>query len=82
VWIAAYGILVAFFLLFPDGRLPGRHWRVVLWLAALGSVLNLVARVFMPGPLAETPAIVNPLGLRGSGGLWRVVEGWATHCLA
>jgi hypothetical protein len=75
VWIAAFGIVALFFLLFPDGRLPGRRWRVVLWLTAIGSVLNLVARVFMPGPLAEAPAIVNPLGVRGSGGLWRVVEG-------
>jgi hypothetical protein len=75
VWIPAFGIVALLFLLFPDGRLPGRRWRVVLWLAALGSVLNVAARVFMPGPLAEAPAIDNPFGVRGSGGLWRVVEG-------
>jgi hypothetical protein len=75
VWIPAFGIVVLLFLLFPDGRLPGRRWRVVLGLAALGSVLNVAARVLMPGPLAEAPAIVNPLGVRGSIGLWRVVEG-------
>jgi len=75
VWTPAFTIQALFFLLFPDGRLPGRRWRVVGWLAALGSVLTLAARALMPGPLVEAPAIVNPLGLRGSGGLWRVVEG-------
>jgi len=48
---------------------------VVLGLAAVGSGLTLAARVFMPGPLAEVPAIDNPIGVPGSGGLWRVVEG-------
>lgn len=75
VWIPAFGIQALLFLLFPDGRLPGRRWRVVHWLVALGSVLVLAARVLMPGPLTEAPAIVNPFGLRGSGGLWRVMEG-------
>jgi hypothetical protein len=75
VWVPAFTIQAAFFLLFPDGRVPGSRWRVVLWLAAIGAVLVLAARVFMPGPLAEAPAIVNPVGLRGSGGLWRAAEG-------
>jgi DNA-binding SARP family transcriptional activator len=75
VWIPAFGIQVLFFLLFPDGRVPGSRWRVVLWLALLGSVLTFAARAFMPGPLTEAPAIVNPFGLRGGGGFLRVVEG-------
>jgi hypothetical protein len=75
VWVPAFTIQAAFFLLFPDGRVPGSRWRVVLWLAAIGAVLVLAARVFMPGPLAEAPAIVNPVGLRGNGGLWRAAEG-------
>jgi DNA-binding SARP family transcriptional activator len=74
VWILAFGIQVLFFLLFPDGRVPGSRWRAVLWLALLGSVSTFVARAFMPGPLAEAPHIVNPFGLRG-GGFLRVVEG-------
>jgi hypothetical protein len=82
VWIPAFGVQVLLFLLFPDGRLPGRRWRVVLWLAAVGSVLVLAARVFMPGPLTEAPAIGNPFGLRGSGGLWRAVEGAGSPLVA
>jgi DNA-binding SARP family transcriptional activator len=81
VWIPAFGIVMLLFLLFPDGRLPGRRWRVVLWLAAVGSVLVLAARVFMPGPLTEAPAIGNPVGLRGSGGLWRAAEGLGSRLL-
>jgi hypothetical protein len=75
VWIPALGIQVLFFLLFPDGRVPGPRWRVVLGLAALGSALTLAARALMPGPLAEVPAIANPFGLRGSGGFLRAAEG-------
>src|SRR6266545_941187 len=74
VWIPAFGIQVLFFLLFPDGRVPGSRWRVVLWLALLSSVSTFAARAFMPGPLTEAPAIVNPFGLRG-GAFLRVVEG-------
>src|SRR6266511_3307976 len=39
VWIPAFGIQVLFFLLFPDGRVPGSRWRVVLWLALAGVVV-------------------------------------------
>jgi hypothetical protein len=30
------------FLLIPDGRLPGRRWRPVVWVAAVGTVLTMV----------------------------------------
>ena len=42
VWIPALGIQVLFFLLFPDGRVPGPRWRVVLGLAALGSAIAVL----------------------------------------
>src|SRR6266540_3961816 len=51
VWIPAFGIQVLFFLLFPDGRVPGSRWRVVegvgsplLGLAEVAAIVSLVIR--------------------------------------
>lgn len=74
VWIPAFTALGLFFLFFPDGRLPGRRWRVVLWSNIGGFVLVLVGRAFMPGPLAEVPAITNPFGIPGAGGILHAAE--------
>ena len=38
------------FLLFPDGHLPGRRWRAVLWLGAVGLALAVPGWVAEPGP--------------------------------
>jgi DNA-binding SARP family transcriptional activator len=74
VWIPAFTALGLFFLFFPDGRLPGRRWRVVLWANIGGFGLVLVGRAFMPGPLAEVPAITNPFGIGGAQGILRAAE--------
>src|SRR6266496_1343719 len=73
VWIPAFGIQVLFFLLFPDGRVPGSRWRVVLWLALLSSVSTFAARAFMPGPLTEAPAGCSD----GSSNGWRSPGSWS-----
>ena len=74
VWVLAFVALGLFFLLFPDGRLPGRSWRVVLWAGTAGSTLVLAGRAFMPGPMAEAPAIANPFGIHGGGGILGAAE--------
>ena len=60
VWLA---LIIPLVLLFPDGRLPSRHWRPVLWLAPTSAALAGIDLAFTPGPLATAPAISNPLGL-------------------
>jgi hypothetical protein len=50
-------------LLFPDGRLPSRRWRVVGWLAAAALATLAFGSAFTPGPLSDYPEVDNPLGL-------------------
>ncbi len=38
-WIFAASGLILLFLLFPDGRLPSRRWRAVIWAWGAGAVL-------------------------------------------
>ncbi len=51
-------------LYFPDGRLPSRRWRWVVWIAAFGIIVGILQPAFAPGSLGNT-AIDNPLGIPG-----------------
>ena len=57
-------------LLFPDGSLPSRRWRIVAWTAVCGAVLTSLYAAFYPGYL-NTPVLVpNPfewVGVIGGG---------------
>jgi hypothetical protein len=50
-------------LLFPDGRLPSRRWRVVAWLSGAVLISASLSEAFSPGPLAEAPNVTNPFGI-------------------
>jgi hypothetical protein len=50
-------------LMFPDGRLPSRRWRVVGWLSVVALVTLACGSAFTPGPLSDYPEINNPVGL-------------------
>ena len=52
-------------LLFPDGRLPSSRWRPVAWLCGAVIAINIVAGIFVPGPLPEVRDVRNPFGLEG-----------------
>jgi two-component system NarL family sensor kinase len=61
-------------LLLPNGRLPSRRWRSVLWLATLSAVLAVVVDAVLPGPLRTAPSIVNPLGITAAAGVIGVLD--------
>src|SRR5918994_1735391 len=70
-WIFC-GMGVFLILLFPDGRLPSRWWRLVAWAALLGVALAVLGFGFMPDKLIVThPYVENPFGVIGviGGGL-------------
>jgi signal transduction histidine kinase len=52
-------------LLFPDGRLPSRRWRIVVWAALLGASLAALADAFTPGELRTHYYVDNPFGVVG-----------------
>ena len=54
------------FLLFPDGHVPSKRWRVVAWASVIGVVTFVVATALAPGPIADTP-LPNPVGLELGG---------------
>jgi signal transduction histidine kinase len=72
VWFATLTLGVFLVLLFPDGRLPSRWWRLVAWAVILGVALAVLGFGFMPDYLIVThPYVENPFGVIGviGGGL-------------
>jgi hypothetical protein len=62
LWVPGVGIVGLLLLLFPDGEVPSRRWRPVLWaLLAVITVLTVTA-VFLPGAVQDQ-TVVNPLGI-------------------
>src|SRR5215212_5075081 len=64
-WVGFAGlILVCVFLmlLFPEGRLLSRGWRIVALAAVMGAALSALADGFYPGLLLTHGYIENPLG--------------------
>ena len=53
-------LLVFLPLLFPNGQLPSRRWRVVLWLAGLMALMTIAAAL---DPSASASRLRNPFGV-------------------
>ena len=73
-WLAVGSVLLFAFLLFPDGRLPGRRWRAAAWLYVLVSLWGIAPLALAPGPIAGTgtgglPPVTNPFGVGALNGL-------------
>jgi hypothetical protein len=63
LWAAALALFVVVFLLFPDGSLPSRFWRLALWAFCLLYVVLLVAlAVATSSALAAHPVRVDATG--------------------
>ena len=52
-------------LLFPDGSLPSRRWRIVAWTAVCGAVLSELFAAFYPRDLNTAASVPNPFGWVG-----------------
>src|SRR6266545_1711541 len=68
VWTASlhYVPSVTFLLLlFPDGALPSRRWRFVVWLTLLGMAGFVAGVATLPGPLVAFSDVSNPFGVEG-----------------
>ncbi|MBA3860753.1 MAG: hypothetical protein H0X56_02160 [Solirubrobacterales bacterium] len=50
-------------LLFPDGKLPTRRWRIVAWCASAGIAGTLFTNGARPEPLGDFPTVRNPLAI-------------------
>jgi len=63
-WMPFILVPVTFLLLlFPDGRLLSRRWRVVAWCAGVGIAGTFVLDGLQPGPIPDYPQIKNPYGV-------------------
>jgi hypothetical protein len=78
-WIGGPGLLGIFaflLLLFPDGRLPTRRWRPVVWVAAIAIGVVTFAHAFGPGRLrnSDFPSVANPFGIEALAGIRDLLE--------
>jgi hypothetical protein len=74
LWLVATPLGVALLLLvFPTGRLPGRHWRPVVWATVAATAAAVVGTALTPGPVELFPQFQNPLGLAAAGPVLEVI---------
>src|SRR2546423_4099297 len=66
-WIVVYELfLVLLPLYYPDGRLPGRRWRLVLWSSALMVLIAVIGSLDPAGPGTGVP---NPVAITALAGV-------------
>jgi len=66
-WIVVVELfLVLLPLYYPDGRLPGRRWRLVIWSAALVALIAIISAL---DPVSAPTGVVNPMGIPALAGV-------------
>jgi hypothetical protein len=65
LWVPTVGLIgIYLLLLFPDGRLLSRRWRLLAWLAGAVIAVESAAVLLTPGPLQDLRSARNPFGLQ------------------
>jgi hypothetical protein len=65
LWVLGFNLFVLMLVLFPTGQLPRSRWRWVVYLYVAVAFVEVVAMLFLPGPLEGLDLIDNPLGIEG-----------------
>jgi hypothetical protein len=65
LWVLGFNLFVLVLILFPTGQLPRSRWRWVVYLYAAIALVEVIAMLFLPGPLEGHDLIKNPLGIEG-----------------
>lgn len=82
-WTSVLGVSLFFYLLvlFPDGHLPSRRWRVVAWLYGSALAVGLAAAAVQPGTtvvfIGDLGPTRNPLGWQQAAAVLGMVNGAA-----
>jgi signal transduction histidine kinase len=69
VIVVVLSLFIPMFLLFPDGRIPSRRWRLALWLTVAAPTITAISFALTPGRMTgsfsnlEHVTVVNPLGI-------------------
>ena len=75
VWAPSVVLIGTFLvLLFPNGRLLSRRWRVVGWLSVAVLISASISVALFPGRLSEAPNVTNPFGIESARSVLELVN--------
>ena len=63
-WVVVATLIPCVLLLFPDGKLPSRRWRLLMWPVVAAGAVYLIAGLFASG-LSPFAPIFNPFAVGG-----------------